>query len=81
MSDASSGAGGDIEIMEGGAMLLTAEVTERTVEANRTISTFNTEIGPYGIKDYLFSLILTHQRRLCGIRGNTSPKVMKSILS
>ena len=54
VSDAASGAGGDIEILESGAMLLTAEVTERVVEANRVVSTFNTKIGPHGIRDYLF---------------------------
>ncbi len=54
VSDAASGAGGDIEVLEGEALLLTAEVTERTVGANRVVSTFNTKIGPQGIEEYLF---------------------------
>lgn len=54
VSDAASGAGGDITISSAGRTLLAAEVTERRLDRNRVVSTFNTKIAPNGIEDYLF---------------------------
>lgn len=54
VSDAASGVGGDVVIMLDDSVLLAAEVTERLVDRNRVIATFNSKIGPQGIKDYLF---------------------------
>jgi hypothetical protein len=54
VADAASGAGGDIIIMHQGNILLAIEVTERSVDRARVVSTFNTKIAPAGIEDYLF---------------------------
>ena len=54
VADTASGAGGDITIESEGRVLLTAEVTERTVDRSRLIATFNTKIAPRGLEDYLF---------------------------
>ena len=54
VADSASGVGGDITISSGDMVLLAAEVTERTVDRNRVVATFNTKIGPHGIEDYLF---------------------------
>ena len=54
VADRASGAGGDITIHSAEVLLLSAEVTERTVGRDRVASTFNTKIGPAGIEDYLF---------------------------
>ena len=54
VADSASGVGDDITISLNGVVLLAAEVTERTVDRNRVLATFNTKIGPYGIQDYLF---------------------------
>ena len=54
VADTASGAGGDITIESKGKVLLTAEVTERTVDRSRIIATFNTKIAPQGLEDYLF---------------------------
>ena len=54
VSDAAAGSGGDIEIASDGSILLAAEVTERLVDRNRVVATFNSKIGPHGIEDYLF---------------------------
>jgi hypothetical protein len=54
VSDAASGAGGDITITEDGNILMAIEVTERIVDRSRLVSTFNTKIAPAGIVDYLF---------------------------
>ncbi len=59
VSDAASSAGGDITISSGGRTLLAAEVTERPLDRNRIVSTFNTKIAPYGIEDYLFFVSLS----------------------
>ena len=54
VADAASGAGGDITIKSDGKVVLAVEVTERSVDRSRVISTFNTKISPAGIEDYLF---------------------------
>ena len=54
VADSASGVGGDIVITQGDSILLAAEVTERLVDRNRVVATFNNKIGPHGIEDYLF---------------------------
>lgn len=54
VADKSSGAGADITIRQGSAILMAAEVTERDVDKTRVVSTFQTKIAPQGIDDYLF---------------------------
>ncbi len=54
VSDTAAGAGGDITVISRGETLMTAEVTERPVDATRVIATFNTKISLHGIEDYLF---------------------------
>ncbi len=56
VADAASGAGGDITIRKDGKTLLAVEVTERLVDKNRVVGTFNTKIASAGIEDYLFFL-------------------------
>ena len=54
MADSPSGAGGDITVNREGKIVISVEVTERTIDKARVISTFNTKISPHGIDDYLF---------------------------
>ena len=54
VADTASGTGGDITIRRGGEIVLAAEITERPVDVNRVIATFNAKIAPIGIEDYLF---------------------------
>lgn len=54
VSDAASGAGGDITVRRDGATVLVVEITERLIDKKRVISTFNTKISPQAIDDYLF---------------------------
>jgi len=54
VADSASGAGGDITISSGDQILLAAEVTEREVDRNRVLATFQTKITMAGIEDYLF---------------------------
>jgi hypothetical protein len=54
VADTASGAGGDITIKSGDQVMLSAEVTERPIDKNRVVATFNTKIGPAGIEEYLF---------------------------
>ena len=54
VADAASGLGGDIVVSSGDRTLLVAEVTERLVDQNRVVATFNNKIGPDQIEDYLF---------------------------
>jgi hypothetical protein len=53
-ADRAAGAGGDITIRSGNATLLAAEITERSVDRDRVVATFQTKIAPQGIDDYLF---------------------------
>ena len=59
VADAAAGAGGDVTITEDRRTLLAAEITERPVDRNRVVSTFNTKIAPQGIADYLFFVPMT----------------------
>ena len=54
VADAASGAGGDVTISRGNQTIMAAEVTERPVDLNRVVTTFQTKIAPNGIEDYLF---------------------------
>jgi hypothetical protein len=53
-ADSAAGVGGDITIRSGGAVRLAVEVTERQIERNRVVTTFNTKIVTHGLEDYLF---------------------------
>lgn len=57
VADSQTGAGGDVNLVEGEAVVLSAEITERVVGRERIVSTFNTKIGPAGIRDYLFFVL------------------------
>jgi SacI restriction endonuclease len=54
VADAAAGAGGDITISSGDRFVFAAEVTERPLDRDRVVATFNTKIAPKGIEDYLF---------------------------
>lgn len=54
VADAASGLGGDIVVASGDRTFLVAEVTERQVDQNRVVATFNNKIGPNQVEDYLF---------------------------
>jgi hypothetical protein len=54
VADSATGVGGDITVRRGGLIVLVVEVTERTIERDRVVSTFNTKISPNGLDDYLF---------------------------
>ena len=54
VADTAGGAAGDIEVRENGILVFSAEVTERRIDANRVIATFETKIAPNAIKDYMF---------------------------
>jgi hypothetical protein len=54
VADRAAGAGGDITIRRAEQIVLAAEVTERTVDRNRVVATFQTKIAPTGIDDYVF---------------------------
>ena len=55
VADAPSGAGGDITLRTTeGEEILTIEITERKIDKNRVVSTFNSKILIHKIKDYLF---------------------------
>ena len=54
VADSASGLGGDIIVSSGDTTLIVAEITERLVDRNRVVTTFNNKIGPDSIEDYLF---------------------------
>ena len=54
VADAPGGAGGDVTVREGGVIAFAAEVTEREVNSERVVATFQTKIAPNAIADYLF---------------------------
>ena len=54
VADAASGVGGDIIVSSRDSIFLVAEVTEREIDRNRIVATFNNKIGPNQIEDYLF---------------------------
>ncbi len=54
VADTASGVGGDISVMSGDSAILVAEVTERAVDRNRIVATFNSKVGPHGIREYIY---------------------------
>ena len=54
VADSASGLGGDIVVSSGDTTLIVAEITERLVDRNRVVTTFNNKIGPHPMEDYLF---------------------------
>jgi hypothetical protein len=54
VSDAASGAGGDVTVRTNDKILIAVEVTERIIDESRIRSTFRTKILPNKIDDYLF---------------------------
>jgi len=54
VSDKSSGAIGDITVKEESRIILAIEITERRVDAERIVSTFDTKIAPQNVQDYIF---------------------------
>ena len=54
VADAASGLSGDIVVSRNGQTIIAAEVTEREVDRNRVVATFNNKIGPNPMDDYLF---------------------------
>jgi SacI restriction endonuclease len=54
VADRASGVGGDVTIKSSGKTILSVEVTERSIDRNRVVSTFNTKIAAHGVEDYLF---------------------------
>lgn len=54
VADRAAGAGGDITISVAQQTILAVEVTERTIDRARVVSTFTTKILPHAIEDYLF---------------------------
>ena len=54
VADAASGIGDDVVVSSSGRVLFTAEITERLVNRNRVVTTFNSKIGPNPMDDYLF---------------------------
>lgn len=54
VADRAAGAGGDITVRRAGQPVFVVEVTERPIERERVVSTFNTKIAPNGLDDYLF---------------------------
>jgi hypothetical protein len=53
-ADRASGVGGDITVTSKGVPVLAVEITERPIDRNRVVSTFNTKIAVHGLQDYLF---------------------------
>jgi hypothetical protein len=54
VSDKASGASGDITIRHNGEVILAAEITERVVDEQRVMATFDTKIAAKNIEEYLF---------------------------
>jgi hypothetical protein len=54
VADAAAGAGGDITVSSADRVVFAVEVTERPLDRDRVVATFNTKIAPKGIEDYLF---------------------------
>lgn len=55
-ADAASLSGGDIDVIDEqtGKFVFSIEITERTIDKNRVVSTFTSKISPHCIEDYLF---------------------------
>jgi hypothetical protein len=56
VADRATGAGGDIVVRDQEQIVFAAEITERAVDKERVVATFQTKIAPHGIRDYLFFL-------------------------
>lgn len=54
VADKAASVGGDVTVTEGKRILLVIEVTERSIDKARVVSTFNTKIVDAGIEDYMF---------------------------
>lgn len=54
VADRSAGAPGDVVVRRGAEVVLAAEVTEREVDQNRVVTTFNTKVAPHALEDYIF---------------------------
>jgi len=54
VADKASGAVGDITVKTEGRVILGVEVTERLVDKNRVVNTFQQKIAPVQLDDYLF---------------------------
>jgi hypothetical protein len=54
VADAASGAGGDVTVIRKGEIVLSIEITERVVDADRVRATFRTKISPNALEDYIF---------------------------
>jgi hypothetical protein len=61
VADRSSGAVGDVSVTKGEKVIFAAEITERQVERNRVVTTFNTKIAPSSIVDYIFFVTNSNQ--------------------
>jgi len=57
VADKATGASGDVTIRSKGNIFLAAEITERIVDRERVIATFDTKIAPKSIEDYLFLVL------------------------
>lgn len=57
VADKATGASGDVTIRSKGNIFLAAEITERIVDRERVVATFDTKIAPKSIEDYLFLVL------------------------
>ncbi len=57
VADKASGASGDVTIRSKGNIFLASEITERIVDRERVVATFDTKIAPKSIEDYLFLVL------------------------
>jgi hypothetical protein len=57
VADKAARASGDVTIRSKGNIFLVAEITERIVDRERVIATFETKIAPKSIEDYLFLVL------------------------
>lgn len=53
-ADRATGVGGDVTITSGTKTILAVEITERAIDRNRVVSTFNSKIAVHGLQEYLF---------------------------
>ncbi|HEX7377523.1 MAG TPA: hypothetical protein VF278_10445 [Pirellulales bacterium] len=54
VADSAAGAVGDLELIGDGRIILAGEITERSLDRDRIVSTFTTKIVEAGVTDYLF---------------------------
>lgn len=70
VADSASGSGGDITIKKNDNIILSAEITERPIDKNRVVSTFNTKINPIGIEEYLFFTNVSNVDNECLVQSH-----------